>query len=351
MRAVEIVSIRKSYGNTEVIKGIDLRIKAGEFVSLLGPSGCGKTTLLRMLAGLETASSGDIVIGNKSCTDLPPEKRNISMVFQSYALIPHLTVLENVIFPLQMRKIGDSTERRTKALEALNMIGLEHLAQRKPRQLSGGQQQRVALARAIVPNPDVLLLDEPLSNLDAAMRERMQEELISLHRRTGLTTIFVTHDQEEALSMSDKVVLLNAGKIEQVGEPRDLYNSPLTRFSAQFIGATNVIDAVVERNGSDFAAILGRSVKLKIAGPAPVSGPASISFRQEDVQLCHAAGVPATGFTGVIENRIYLGSRIRYVIDTPDGKLRCLSSPDHHFDIGESVGITIAPEKIRVLSH
>lgn len=350
MRAVELINIRKSYGVTEVIKGIDLKIAAGEFVSLLGPSGCGKTTLLRMLAGLETATSGDIVIGSRNCTDLPPEKRNISMVFQSYALIPHLTVLENVLFPLQMRKIGQPEERREKAIDALKMIGLEHLAQRKPRQLSGGQQQRVALARAIVPNPDVLLLDEPLSNLDAAMREKMQEELISLHRRTGLTTIFVTHDQEEALSMSDKVVLLNTGKIEQEGTPHELYNSPQTRFSAGFIGATNLIDADIDQDGEGYAVRLYDPVRLRLVSAAN-PGKACISFRQEDVSLTGTDEQVSNSFTGIVENRVYLGSRIRYVVDTPAGQLRCLTSPDRHFTVGDKVRLDIAPEKIRVFSQ
>lgn len=350
MRAVELINIRKSYGVTEVIKGIDLKIAAGEFVSLLGPSGCGKTTLLRMLAGLETATSGDIVIGSRNCTDLPPEKRNISMVFQSYALIPHLTVLENVLFPLQMRKIGQPEERREKAIDALKMIGLEHLAQRKPRQLSGGQQQRVALARAIVPNPDVLLLDEPLSNLDAAMREKMQEELISLHRRTGLTTIFVTHDQEEALSMSDKVVLLNTGKIEQEGTPHELYNSPQTRFSAGFIGATNLIDADIDQDGDGYTVRLYDPVRLRLASAAN-PGKACISFRQEDVSLTGTDEQVSNSFTGIVENRVYLGSRIRYVVDTPAGQLRCLTSPDRHFTVGDKVRLDIAPEKIRVFSQ
>ncbi|MBB4105967.1 ABC transporter ATP-binding protein [Allorhizobium borbori] len=350
MRTVELVNVRKSYGHTEVIKGVDLKIQAGEFVSLLGPSGCGKTTLLRMLAGLETASGGDIVIGSRSCTDLPPEKRNISMVFQSYALIPHLTVLDNVLFPLQMRKIGDQAERRARAMAALQMIGLDHLAQRRPRQLSGGQQQRVALARAIVPSPDVLLLDEPLSNLDAAMREKMQEELISLHRRTGLTTIFVTHDQEEALSLSDKVVLLNAGRIEQVGAPRELYNAPKTRFSAQFIGATNVFDVDVTKDGANYVANLQHGVKLSLA-EASDTGPACVSFRQEDVSLSET-GAAGTGLlAGKVGNRIYLGSRIRYVVDTPHGKIRCLSSPADYFEVGANVNLTIAPEKIRVLAR
>ena len=202
---------------------IALAIDKGEFISLLGPSGCGKTTLLRMIAGLEEASGGSIHIGGKDSTRLPPEQRDIAMVFQSYALLPHLTVLENVMFPLRMRKLGNRAEQREQADAALKLVQLAHLAQRRPRELSGGQQQRVAVARAVVSSPQVLLLDEPLSNLDARLREDMQEELIQLHRQTGLTTVFVTHDQEEALSLSDRIVLLNAGRIEQEGAPADQF--------------------------------------------------------------------------------------------------------------------------------
>ncbi|HBD91498.1 MAG: Fe3+/spermidine/putrescine ABC transporter ATP-binding protein [Rhodobacteraceae bacterium GWE1_64_9] len=349
MRAVEIRQLRKSYGQVEVIKGIDLTIEAGEFVSLLGPSGCGKTTLLRMIAGLEVATDGAIVIGDRDCTNLPPEKRNISMVFQSYALIPHLSVLENVMFPLEMRNIGATTTRRSEAMAALEMVGLAHLSARRPRQLSGGQQQRVAVARAVVSRPDVLLLDEPLSNLDAAMREKMQEELITLHRATGLTTIFVTHDQEEALSLSDRVILLNGGKIEQQGNPQELYNAPATRFAASFIGATNLLTADIGQEGSARIAHLPGGQPLRLPDTVTATGSGYLSLRQEDIILARA-GSGIEGLPGVIENRVYLGARVRYVIRTAAGELRCLAAPDQQFGVGDSVVVTILPERIRFLA-
>ncbi|WP_417264634.1 ABC transporter ATP-binding protein [Celeribacter sp.] len=349
MQTVEISNLRKSFGTVEVIKGIDMTIHTGEFVSLLGPSGCGKTTLLRMIAGLETASAGDIVIGGRSCTHLPPEKRNISMVFQSYALIPHLTVLENVLFPLEMRAIGAPAERREQAMAVLETVGLAALSKRLPKQLSGGQQQRVAVARAVVSKPDVLLLDEPLSNLDAAMRERMQEELMTLHRATGLTTVFVTHDQEEALSMSDRVILLNGGRIEQEGIPSDLYNAPTTRFAAKFIGATNLVEADIAADASGRFARIKGDFQLPLAQTSAGTGPGFLSLRQEDIVL--APDIDGTdGIPGRVENRIYLGARVRYVISTAAGEIRCLTGPDQNYSIGDLVRVSIAPERIRLLA-
>ncbi len=350
MKAVELKNLRKSYGTVEVIKDIDLTIEAGEFVSLLGPSGCGKTTLLRMIAGLETASAGEIVIGGRSCTALPPEKRNISMVFQSYALIPHLTVLRNVLFPLEMRCIGSPSDRRERGMDALRMVGLDHLATRLPRQLSGGQQQRVAVARAVVSQPDVLLLDEPLSNLDAAMRERMQEELITLHRNTGLTTIFVTHDQEEALSLSDRVILLNGGRIEQQGQPRALYDTPETLFAANFIGATNLVEAEIASGPAGRFASVGGSRRIPLAADTALRGPAVLSLRQEDIVISpEADSTDSLGLTGIVENRVYLGARTRYVVSTEAGELRCLTAPDTAFEVGDRVRMTIAPDRVRLL--
>lgn len=240
MTAVHLDNVSKSFGGVQVIKGISLSIQKGEFVSLLGPSGCGKTTLLRMIAGLEEANGGSIHIGGKDSTRLPPERRDIAMVFQSYALLPHLNVLENVMFPLRMRRLGNRAEQRERAEAALKLVQLSHLAERRPRQLSGGQQQRVAVARAVVSSPQVLLLDEPLSNLDAKLRETMQEELIQLHRQTGLTTVFVTHDQEEALEVADRVVVINKGRIEQVGTPQDVWENPASPFVYGFLGDVNL---------------------------------------------------------------------------------------------------------------
>ena len=241
MSDIHLDRIRKSYGKVEVLHGIDLALSSGEFVSLLGASGCGKTTLLRTVAGLEAVTGGHVVIDGQDVTGLPPEKRDIAMMFQSYALLPHLSVYENVRFPLRMRRIGVRDEQDERVKAALETVQLGHLADRFPRQLSGGQQQRVALARAIVSNPKVLLLDEPLSNLDARLREDMQVELIEIHRRLGLTTLFVTHDQEEAMEVASRIVVMNHGRIEQVGTPEAVYDYPATPFVSTFIGSVNVL--------------------------------------------------------------------------------------------------------------
>jgi len=349
MAAVELRAVTKAFGDSQVIKGVSLSIARGEFVSLLGPSGCGKTTLLRMIAGLEKATSGSIIIGGTDSTRLPPERRDIAMVFQSYALLPHLTVRENIRFPLRMRKLGTATEQQSRVAEVLAMVQLEHLAERKPRQLSGGQQQRVAVARAVVSRPQVLLLDEPLSNLDARLRESMQEELIQLHRKTGLTTVFVTHDQEEALSLSDRVILLNEGRIEQEGRPAEIYVSPATRFVASFLGSTNLLEGGIEGEAGRAHARLSPSHVLPLAG-APVSArAATFMIRQEDVEVVPASEPCA--FLADVETRIFLGSRIRYVLAVGPHKLRSLSGADRAFEAGETVGVRVAPEAVRVLGR
>uniref|UniRef100_A0A9E7ZZH3 ABC transporter ATP-binding protein n=1 Tax=Bosea sp. NBC_00436 TaxID=2969620 RepID=A0A9E7ZZH3_9HYPH len=348
MTAVRLDNVTKSFGGVEVIKGISLAIEKGEFVSLLGPSGCGKTTLLRMIAGLEGTSGGAIHIGGTDSTRLPPERRDIAMVFQSYALLPHLTVLENVMFPLRMRRLGNRAEQRERAEAVLELVQLSHLAQRHPRQLSGGQQQRVAVARAVVSSPQVLLLDEPLSNLDAKLRESMQEELIQLHRQTGLTTVFVTHDQEEALSLSDRVILLNAGRIEQEGTPANLYAAPRTRFAASFMGSTNLLDVELEPSADGTIARLSGGGTLWL-GYAAGEGNATIMFRQEDLRLSPALSVGEAAATVV--TRVFLGSRTRYVLDFGGHMIRCLADADRHFAVGEQIAFDISPDRIRVLSE
>jgi putative spermidine/putrescine transport system ATP-binding protein len=348
MSAVELQRVTKSFGATLVIKDVSLSIQAGEFVSLLGPSGCGKTTLLRMIAGLESATSGSVVIGGRDSTRLPPEQRDIAMVFQSYALLPHLTARENIGFPLRMRRLGTAAEQRRRVDEVLATVQLEHLADRKPRELSGGQQQRVAIARAVVSRPQVLLLDEPLSNLDARLRENMQEELIQLHRRTGLTTVFVTHDQEEALSLSDRVILLNEGRIEQEGRPAEIYGSPATRFVASFLGSTNLVDVVVETISGRAQARLSPDTILALRD-VPVTGPATLMVRQEDVQVVSTS--EPSSFLAEIETRIFLGSRVRYVLRVGGHKLRSLTSAERSFGTGEMVGVRIAAEAVRILER
>jgi putative spermidine/putrescine transport system ATP-binding protein len=244
MPYLQIRNLDKAFGATRVVKDFNLTVEKGEFISLLGPSGCGKTTVLRMVAGFETPSSGAILIDGRDVVALKPNQRNIGMVFQSYALFPNLTVAQNVAFGLTVK--GQSkAQREARVAEMLRLIGLESFGARYPFQLSGGQQQRVALARALAIQPQVLLLDEPLSALDAKIRVSLREEIRAIQRRLGITTIFVTHDQEEALSISDRVVVMNGGIAEQVGQPFEIYNRPATRFVAEFVGTLNLMEAEV----------------------------------------------------------------------------------------------------------
>ncbi|AQW49066.1 ABC transporter ATP-binding protein [Streptomyces violaceusniger] len=238
---VQLQAITREFSGSVAVDAIDLTVERGQFTALLGPSGCGKTTTLRMIAGFLPPSGGTILLDGKDATHLPPERRNIGMVFQSYALFPHLTVEKNVAFGLRMRGVP-AAGIRTRVGEALELVGLAHLARRKPKELSGGQQQRVALARAVAIRPSVLLLDEPLSNLDARLRIQMRQELLRVQRETGLTTILVTHDQEEALELADSMVILDRGRIVQQGHPREVFRAPATRFVAQFLGYENFLD-------------------------------------------------------------------------------------------------------------
>ncbi|MDQ0393027.1 ABC transporter ATP-binding protein [Labrys monachus] len=346
MANVRLDSIRKSFGPVDIIHGVSLDIASGEFVSLLGASGCGKTTLLRIVAGLESVTSGTVEIDGRPVTPLPPERRDIAMMFQSYALLPHLTVAENVRFPLRMRRIGSRAEQQEKVKAALETVQLGHLAERRPRQLSGGQQQRVALARAIVSRPKVLLLDEPLSNLDARLREDMQVELIEIHRRLGLTTLFVTHDQEEALSLSDRIILLNGGRIEQQGTPADIYARPASAFASSFLGSANLVPATVEERGGRATAVLADGQHL---GPLPAGtarGPVTLALRQEDLAV--AAG-GSGGLQVRIRTRVYLGARIRYIAELAGTEIRVLTANDTVFSGGDAVTFAIDPERIRVM--
>ncbi|MCO5733452.1 ABC transporter ATP-binding protein [Rhizobium sp. SSA_523] len=350
MSNVRLSSIRKTFGQTPVLHGIDLQIASGEFVSLLGASGCGKTTLLRIVAGLEGVSSGSVEIDGRDVTALPPEQRDIAMMFQSYALLPHLSVIENVRFPLRMRGIGSRDDQYDRARAALETVQLAHLADRRPRQLSGGQQQRVALARAVVSNPKVLLLDEPLSNLDARLREEMQLELIEIHRRLKLTTLFVTHDQEEALSLSDRVVLMNAGRIEQQATPHDLYATPATRFASSFVGATNLLAATIAEEGGAVFARLGEQQHLPVAPSVTHRGPATLAIRQEDLVISQARDTLAPGqLAGEIVTRVYLGSRYRYIVDLGEHRLTILAPKHPIFETGETVAISVDQAHIRPL--
>ena len=328
MSTLTFEALGKSYGDTEVVRDISLTIREGEFVSLLGPSGCGKTTILRMVAGLVEPSRGRILIGSDDVTRLPPNRRGLGLVFQSYALFPHLSVYENVAFGLRRRKVaGAELDRRVR--EALAMVRLATFADRMPRQLSGGQQQRVAIARAIAPRPRVLLFDEPLSNLDAQLREEMQIELKRLQRDVGITTLFVTHDQGEALTMSDRVGVMARGVMQQFAPPEDIYHRPATAFVAGFIGRPNrLAGRVVRRDGAGGRVRIGDRVELAAATiDLPAGAEASVIIRQEAIGLA-AEGATADpsdapdrvpGIPGTILLRSFSGARVQYVVRVAEG--------------------------------
>ena len=281
---IDIVGVTKTYdGNTRAVDAVDMSIREGEFFSLLGPSGCGKTTTLRMIAGFETPTEGVIEVGGVDVTHVPAHKRDMGMVFQNYALFPHRTVGENVAFGLRMRGMERTTIARkvTDALAQVELVGYED---RRPGQLSGGQQQRVALARAIVIEPRVLLCDEPLGALDKKLRQAMQFELKQLQRKLGLTMVFVTHDQEEALAMSDRIAVMNAGKVEQIGAPSDIYDRPSTRFVADFIGDTNLFRGEVIRDGGGNSVLqVDKGLSIELAAPPEATGAVSIALRPEKI--------------------------------------------------------------------
>jgi len=313
---IAISGVNLAYGTTQVLKDINLVIEPGEFFAFLGPSGCGKTTLLRLIAGFNTAQSGRIEIGGEDISSLPPWKRDVGMVFQSYALWPHLSVAKNVAFGLEERHL-QRDEIDSRVHDALSLVGLAHLKDRKPAQLSGGQQQRVALARTIAIRPRVLLLDEPLSNLDAKMRVEVRSELRSLQQRLGITTIFVTHDQEEANAICDRIAVMNEGRVQQVGTPIALYDAPTNLFVANFLGTANILAGtrIDTSNGPAFA--------IEGAGHLPLSPDQSVPdggrfvFRPQDAQVLAAADeqrLIAGSLLGYIEEREFLGASFRYVI-------------------------------------
>ena len=310
---VKLDGIDLSFGKTHVLKGIDLEIEPGEFFAFLGPSGCGKTTLLRLIAGFETAQKGQVIIGGKEVSHLPPWKRDLGMVFQSYALWPHMTVRKNVAFGLEERRV--TREECNKRVDwALDLVGLLELAGRRPSQLSGGQQQRVALARTIVIEPQVLLLDEPLSNLDAKLRVQMRRELRQLQRKLSVTTIFVTHDQEEANTTADRIAVINDGIVQQIGTPMELYDRPANLFVANFLGVANVIEGnMAEKDGK----VMFYSTDGTIAVPMTekAKGQSNIIFRPQNLTIRRqdAAAIPeTTRLDGTVEHKEFLGSVVRY---------------------------------------
>ena len=312
---VTVENLSLSFGDSEVLKEIDLVIKPGEFFTFLGPSGSGKSTLLRAIAGFGPIPRGRILIGEEDVTGLPPWKRNVGMVFQSYALWPHMSVRRNVAFGLEERQVP-ADQIRDRVAAALDMVGLGDLAERRPSQLSGGQQQRVALARTIIVEPRVLLLDEPLSNLDANLRIQMRREIRELQQRLKLTTIFVTHDQEEANTTSDRMAVLNDGVIQQVGSPMELYDQPVNLFVAGFLGTANVIVGSFQDDGAGSIFHAAEGVVVPLA-TAEETGEGSIIFRPQNVSIHLAGQAPGEEricLEGHVEHREFLGSLIRYAV-------------------------------------
>jgi spermidine/putrescine transport system ATP-binding protein len=319
--AVEVRSVTKRFGRSAAVDTLSLEVERGEFLTLLGPSGCGKTTLLRMIAGFETPDAGQVLIGGEDVTDLPPYRRNVNQVFQSYALFPHLTVRDNIAFGLKMQGVS-RTETSERVAEAVALVSLEGMEQRKPHQLSGGQRQRVALARALAPRPAVLLLDEPLSALDAQLRHAMQLELKRLQRRLGTTFIFVTHDQEEALAMSDRIALINRGRIEQLGRAQEIYHGPHTRFAAEFIGQANLVRA-------EFLEVVGAQVRVRLldgliltiaAGRWPAGArEATVAIRPEKIHVGRERLEGSLCFRARIEEEVFQGALDRLVVATEFG--------------------------------
>ncbi len=314
MSGVRFVNVSKRYGETTAVRDVSFEVPAGTLVTLLGPSGCGKTTTLRMLAGLELPTAGNIFIGDSDVTRLPAHERDVAMVFQSYALFPHLRVQDNVEYGLQVLKRSGAAD---KAREALKTVGLDGYGARWPSELSGGQQQRVALARALVLEPKVLLFDEPLSNLDARLRRRMREEIRELQQRLQLTAVYVTHDQDEALSISDQIIVMNKAVVAQQGTPRELYEAPRTRFVADFMGESNILPAVLESDGKT---VRVGELTLALDSHGVRAGPVQLAVRPHAVKLARPESAGG-GLDGTVQRSMYLGDHFELEVSTSLGTL------------------------------
>jgi len=352
--AVDLKGVTLTYGAFVAVKDVDLKIDKGSFVTLLGPSGCGKTTILRSIAGLVTPTSGEIVVAGRLINDVPIYKRNIGLVFQNYALFPHKSVADNIAFGLKYRDVPKADIER-KVKRALDMVRLPGVEKKLPSQLSGGQQQRIALARAIVIEPDVLLLDEPLSALDAHLREEMRTELKIIQREVGITTIFVTHDQEEALAMSDRIVVMNHGLIEQNGTPEDVYRTPATKFVASFLGQSNLMTGTVVQAGNGSARITldnGASIEAKAPASAKAGSKVTVILRAQRLEVGKKAANGANKLKGRIAATSYLGGTAIYAIDAEGMKLQANTIIDDQvFREGEAVDIAFAPSDCVLLGE
>jgi putative spermidine/putrescine transport system ATP-binding protein len=341
---VRMEGLSRRYGQVVALDGLDLTVQAGELVALLGPSGCGKTTTLRLLAGLEDADAGQITVGGADVTRLPASKRDMGMVFQAYSLFPHMTVRQNVAFGLRLRRVG-SAQRDQRALEMLDLVGLSAQADRYPHQISGGQQQRVALARALAIEPQVLLLDEPLSALDAKVRAQLRDQIRRIQLEVGITTLFVTHDQEEALAISDRVGVMQDGRLEQLAPPTEVYSRPATAFVAEFVGLSNRLAGTV--SGSTVT-VRGRD--LPLVDPSTPPGPAIALVRPEAVTLASDSTGESGPLVGTVIASTFLGATSRVTVDLGDATIMAqLSTADAmEHPAGSRVALTIRPDPVLV---
>ncbi|GAB4518978.1 MAG: ABC transporter ATP-binding protein [Roseibium sp.] len=356
MSAVILTDIVKKFGNFTAVHRMNMEIADGSFVTLLGPSGCGKTTTLRMIAGLIDPSEGDITIKGQRINDVPIHRRNLGLVFQNYALFPHKTIAENVAFGLKYRQVSKADAEK-KVRNALDLVQLPEVGDRYPKQLSGGQQQRIALARAIVIEPDVLLLDEPLSALDANLREDMRVELKRIQHRIGITTVFVTHDQSEALAMSDRIVVMSNGRVEQIGTPEEVYNTPASEFVSRFLGISNILPATCRAvNGGDLSMELDGFGQLMVprerAPNVAGTGPAQLVIRAEKLLLTDpdAPADDRVALDGIVEAVDYQGQAARYFVRVGDRRLQAVNMIDRHpFQEGAPVSVRFRPRDCAAL--
>ncbi|MBQ9301261.1 MAG: ABC transporter ATP-binding protein [Clostridia bacterium] len=342
--AIHIDNVTKAYGKNIVIQGLSAEIKPGEFFTLLGPSGCGKTTLLRMIIGFNTIEGGEIRVNDKVINSIPTNKRNMGMVFQNYAVFPHMSVRDNVAYGLKTRRIPRA-ERYRKADEILKLVKIDQYADRMPTQLSGGQQQRVALARAIVIEPEVLLMDEPLSNLDAKLRVEMRNVIKQIQHQIGITTVYVTHDQEEALAISDRIAVMHDGVIQQIGTPKHIYQRPANEFVSTFIGLSNLLNTVCQDNTLDFGNGYQTALRTLKEG---VSGPVHVAVRPEEFTI-HTDGTP--GIPATVNSSVFLGMTQHYFMALEDGREIEVVENSDLTDIipdGTQVTLRVTPDKINI---
>lgn len=342
---------RTGTGEVVAVDNVSLTIQRGEFVTLLGPSGCGKTTTLRLIAGFELPTSGKLSLNNTDITYQPPNKRDMALVFQSYALFPHMSVHDNVAYSLKLRKLSRNAVQENVS-QVLKLVGLEGLDDRRPNQLSGGQQQRVALARCLVMEPSVLLFDEPLSNLDAKLRVQMRSEIHSLQRRLNVTSVYVTHDQIEAMALSDRIVVMNAGQIEQIGIPEEIYRRPASRFVADFIGRANFLTTRIDAVNNDVVTvqILGQTVDIALNNPPSIGTNMTVVLRPEGLNLREDTSLKQA----TVLQTMYLGSEVEYIVEVDNQELIVVDNDPRAsriFSTGQSVGIDFVLETVHLLAE